>query len=606
MQLRSFSVSGFRSLYDIRDIPLRSLMILTGRNDSGKTATLEAVAFLLNARQVTESDFLDSADTLASDQLSVTGEFILSDDEQCTLGLPHTVRIRRTAIRGSARTDYQVERQVPVDVRLRDLDFMNLTKLKETARALEVTPDGAANAKESFLRTLRPLAAESEQCLDWVQASDDIVGILPKYLYLSGVDVTDTRAQLRTALKFTYQGILRDDKFVELVEQLQASTEAELAGRADELCELIERRCDGFSEVSIKPQVSFRDALSDVQVVARRDGRLIDFDEVGAGRRRQLVQAIWEWSNDQLRSATNQGTSVVVAYDEPDTHLDYVRQRGFMELVRDQCVNPGVRSIVATHSVQMIDQIPLEDVVHLELKDGLTIVHKLPDTDIAGACESFIGQLAEELGLTTSVVLFERCFLLVEGESEKSAFPRLFRLVTGRRTQEVGVVLIDSGGNSTVLRLVTHLREMGKPVLVIVDKDSLRQSLFKRENLEKHGVRPEDIDYIGNPNELEELFTDKQWVDTADKFWPRTDGQPWSPAAIAGLRSGGKFSKKLADLIERNSGQTVRKPKLVARLAELLQTREEVPDDLIKAFERVLQYIQPAPGPHTSIGDRSA
>jgi putative ATP-dependent endonuclease of OLD family len=595
MQLRSFSVSGFRSLHDIDDLPLRTPTILTGRNDSGKSATLDALAFLLNARRATESDFLDGMETAVSEQLSVTGEFVLSAEEHQALGLPETVRIRRIAVRGSARADYQVERQVPVDVRLRDLDFMNLPTLKETARALKVSPDGAANAKESFLRALRPLAAACEQCLDWVQASDETVGDLPKYLHLSGADVTDTRAQLRTALKFTYQGILRDDKFIKLVDELQASTEAELAGKADELCELIERRCDGFSEVSIKPQVSFRDALSDVQVVARRDGRSVDFDEVGAGRRRQLVQAIWEWSNDQLRSTIGQGTSVVVAYDEPDTHLDYVRQRGFMELVRSQCTNPGVRSIVATHSVQMIDQIPLEDVVHLELKDGLTVVHKLPDTDTSDDCESFISQLAEELGLTTSTVLFERCFLLVEGESEKSAFPRLFRLATGRRTQEVGVILFDSGGNGTVLKLIAHLRAMGKPVLVIVDKDSLKQSLFKRENLEKHGVRPEHIDYIGDPNELEELFTDEQWTITADKFWPRSDGQLWRPAQVAGLRGTGKFSNKLVDLLERGSDQIVRKPKLVARLAELLQSRDEIPDDLIKAFERVLDYVQPTP-----------
>jgi predicted ATPase len=595
MQLRSFSVSGFRSLHDIDDLPLRTPTILTGRNDSGKSATLDALAFLLNARRATESDFLNGMETVVSEQLSVTGEFVLSAEEHQALGLPETVRIRRIAVRGSARADYQVERQVPVDVRLRDLNFMNLPTLKETVLALHVSPDGAANAKESFLRTLRPLAATCEQCLDWVQASDEIVEALPKYLHLSGADVTDTRAQLRTALKFTYQGILRDEKFVKLVDELQASTEAELAGRADELCELIERRCDGLSEVSIKPQVSFRDALSDVQVVARRDGRSVDFDEVGAGRRRQLVQAIWEWSNDQLRSTTGQGTSVVVAYDEPDTHLDYVRQRGFMELVRSQCTNPGVRSIVATHSVQMIDQIPLDDVVHLELKDGLTVVHKLPDTDTADDCESFISQLAEELGLTTSTVLFERCFLLVEGESEKSAFPRLFRLATGRRTQEVGIVLFDSGGNGTVLKLIAHLRAMGKPVLVIVDKDSLKQSLFKRENLEKHGVRPEHIDYIGDPNELEELFTDEQWAITADKFWPRSDGQLWRPAEVAGLRGTGKFSNKLVDLLERGSDEIVRKPKLVARLAELLQSRDEIPDDLIKALERVLDFVQPTP-----------
>ena len=132
-----------------------------------------------------------------------------------------------------------------------------------------------------------------------------------------------TNAQLLAALKFTYRRILSSDDFVARVEGLQGATEAALAGEIDDLCVLIEQRCDGLTDVSIKPQVSFRDALSSVQVIAHRDGQQLDFDQVGTGRRRQLTQAIWEWSNQQLTTATEEGVSVVIAYDEPDTYLDY-------------------------------------------------------------------------------------------------------------------------------------------------------------------------------------------------------------------------------------------------------------------------------------------
>ena len=589
MQLRSFSVSGFRSLEDVTDIPLRCPTILTGRNDSGKSATLDALAFLLNAREAKESDFPARGEGAELAEFSVTGVFVPRADQRHEWCLPEVVKIRRVARPGSVRAIYQVERHVPEDVRLRDLNFKTLQGLKETAQLLGLSPNGPANRKESFLRVLEQQAGNVRQCLDWVLASDELVDALPKYLYLSGVDVTDTRSQLRAALKFTYQGILRDEAFVEQVKELQGATEVELASRTDELCMLIQNHCDGFSEVSIKPQVSFRDALTDVQVVARRDGRTVDFDEVGAGRRRQLVQAIWTWSNQQLSSATERGASIVIAYDEPDTHLDYVRQRGFMDLVRDQCANPEVSSIVATHSVQMIDRIPLEDVVHLELRDGRTVVHRLadPDSDDDGA---FVGQLAEELGLATSTVLFERCFLMVEGDSEKSAFPRLFRLATGRRMQEIGVVPFDSGGNGTVFKLIAHLRSMGKPVLVIVDKDSTRLSLYQQENLERHGVLSEHIHCIGAPDELEELFTDVQWSETANRFYPRNDGRAWSPADIGHLRGSGKFSSELTGLLKRHSGETVRKPRLMVQLVGLLQCRNDVPDDLIKVFERVLEF----------------
>ena len=597
MQLESFSVSGFRSMAAVGDIPLRRPTILTGRNDSGKSAALDALAFLLNERTTVDADFKananDSDVTEDARAIMVVGQFSLTEDDRVATGLLDTVKIRRVAVAGAARARYEVERRVPQDLRLRDLEFMSLVRLKEAATELGVTPDGSATAKESYLRVLRPLAANGPDCMDWVLADDELVGRLPKYLRLSGADTADTNTQLLTALKFTYRRILASDDFIGRVENLQAATEAALVGEIDDLCALIEKRCDGFHDVSIKPQVAFRDALSGVQVIAHRDGQQLDFNQVGMGRRRQLVQAIWEWSNEQLTAAADEGVPVVIAYDEPDTYLDYARQRNFMDLVRAQCKSAEARIIVATHSVQMIDQVPLEDVVHLELRAGSTILYRLPDDGTDDDCTKFLSQLAEELGLTTSSVLFERCFLLVEGESEKAAFPRLFRLAIGQRMQEAGIVPFESGGNSTVLKLVDHLRGMGKPVYVVVDKDSRQNQpkIFNEEVLEKHGVPTDHIDYIGDPNELEELFSDQQWALAANRFWPRNDSAEWAPHHIRTLRSAGKFSERLTDLLKKGTGESIRKPRLVARLAETLNHRDEVPLGLIESFERVIQSL---------------
>jgi putative ATP-dependent endonuclease of the OLD family len=596
MQLESFSTSGFRSMAEVADIPLRSPTILTGRNDSGKSATLDALAFLLNERTMMKTDFRPAATPSEGDgepSIIVTGQFSLTDDDRQATGLPAIVKLRRVVIREPGQATYEVERQVPQDERLRNLELLTLAQLKETAAALEVTPDGPANVKESFLKVLRQLAASGPDCLDWVPADVELAGRLPKYVRLSGADGADTRVQLLTALKFTYRRILASERFVGRVEWLQGATEASLTAEIKDLCALIEQRCDGLTNVSIKPQVSFRDALSGIQVMAHRDGQQLDFDQVGTGRRRQLVQAIWEWSNQQLTAATEQGVSVVIAYDEPDTSLDYARQRSFMDLVRAQGRSPQVRIIVATHSVQMIDQVPLEDVVHLELREGSTVLYRLPEDGTDDDCAKFLSQLAEELGLTTSSVLFERCFLLVEGESEKAAFPRLFRLVMGQRMQEAGIVPFETGGNSTVLKLVDHLRQMGKPVYVLVDKDSKQNQpkIFNEEVLEKHDIPSDHIDYIGDPNELEELFSDEQWAVAANRFWAREDGTEWQPAQIRTLRASGKFSDRLTELLKRGSGEDLRKPRLVARLAETLNHRHEVPQDLIKAFERVMESV---------------
>ncbi|MFG2925559.1 DUF2813 domain-containing protein [Streptomyces sp. NPDC048305] len=56
MHLNSFGVSGFRSLTEVADIPVRKPTILAGHNDGGESALLDALAFLLGKHALAEDD----------------------------------------------------------------------------------------------------------------------------------------------------------------------------------------------------------------------------------------------------------------------------------------------------------------------------------------------------------------------------------------------------------------------------------------------------------------------------------------------------------------------------------------------------------------------
>lgn len=590
MQLTSFSVTGFRSLADVQDIPLQRPTILTGRNDSGKSSMLDALAFLLEPSQkVRATDFPDG--TAENKTLSVTGTFELTDADREATGLPATVQIRRTASLESdavAIGPYEVEREVPEDPRLRDLESRSLNDLRTIADALNVQAAGNRNAKESFLLVLRPLAEGASKCLDWASA-DYLLDRFPAFLYRTGVGAADVSDAARLALKFVYQEILKQDRFRDTVAQLQAGIADALSEAAQSLCKIIEQNCDGLSDVSLVPEVSFREAsLLGTQVFAHRDGRKVSFEQAGTGRRQQVIHAIWEWQNLEIMRSESADRAVVIAYDEPDVSLDYARQRNFMNVVREQCETGNVRAVVATHSVQMIDQVPLEDVVHLELAGGTTHLRRVPSVE-HDDISTFIGQLTEELGLSTSSVLFERCFLLVEGKTEKQAFPRFFYLATGHRLQEAGIVIVDAEGNTAVPKLVKCLREMGKPVYVIVDADSKRDhpNLFNRDKLLEYGVLPGFIDYLGEANELEELFPNERWSDLANEFCPRGEGPSWEVGHFSSLRGPGK---KFSDEVKNLLGQS--KPDLMTQMARKMSHRDHLPKQLTAAFDRLMETLR--------------
>jgi predicted ATP-dependent endonuclease of OLD family len=117
----SFSISGFRVLADVGPVPLEKPSILTGRNDSGKSSVLDALAFLLDPyRNVLPTDFpIQAEDARKPDEervIVVTGVFKLNEDDQKATGLADVVIIRRSAgLESNVVTDYgyEAEQQVP-------------------------------------------------------------------------------------------------------------------------------------------------------------------------------------------------------------------------------------------------------------------------------------------------------------------------------------------------------------------------------------------------------------------------------------------------------------------------------------------------------------
>lgn len=56
VQLHTITILGFRSIAHLNGLTLGSPTLLTGHNDAGKSALLEAIRFLLNEYELTDRD----------------------------------------------------------------------------------------------------------------------------------------------------------------------------------------------------------------------------------------------------------------------------------------------------------------------------------------------------------------------------------------------------------------------------------------------------------------------------------------------------------------------------------------------------------------------
>jgi hypothetical protein len=490
---------------------------------------------------------------------------------------------------------YELLQAVPADAELRGITDMKLPELKELAARRGLEPNGSAIRLDSWRKPLTDLASSGDQVDDWTRASRSVIQRLPVYLAFSSTDEPDPEAQVRKVLQASYERMLADPDLTGPVHDLEQQVSDRLQAEAQQLCRHIQERVPELTSVSAVPSLAFRHGLSNVQLRAFKGSEDVGLRHAGAGRQRRISLAVWEWISQIIATPEDDEVSLVIAYDEPDTHLDYARQRDLVDLIHAQCENPQVRMIVATHSLNLIDRVDIADVVQLRLDEsGRTVTERLSDETHEGV-DRYLASISAALGLRTSVLLHERCFLAVEGPTEQQTFPILFRLVMNRPLQSAGIALIACNGNEGALKVTRFLIEHNRTVVFILDNDSATnpatRKLFSKDRLRSYLITDQQVHYIGGPNELEELYSDNQWAETANELWPRQDGHPWTTQDFSGLRSGGKFSDDLKDLIRRSSEEAPSsKQEINLGLVLRLHTSDEVPEQLRKVFEQISDY----------------
>jgi putative ATP-dependent endonuclease of OLD family len=550
VDLDAFRASGIRCLAAIDWVPIARPTILTGPNDGGKTSLLMAIAFLLEGKGVTQNDLTLAADGedpgcgLEDGRYAscwVEGRFALDGDEPQQLGLEAKANIRRR-FGPDAASQLEMLTVAPADPNLRALGTKKLVELKQIAGGLGITATGPANHRDSYLRPLQELAEKGNQEEVWMPASREVGERLPRLIAFASTAEPNPESEIREGLQEAYVQALEDPSIVGPVRAAEKKVRAKLEREAKALRTHIIERCPELSDLVVEPTVSFKEGFGGVKLSStRKEGGSVELSASGAGTRRRITLATWEWTRKLLSRAASGGRSVVVAYDEPDTHLDYGHQRDLVDLIRRQCEVRGVRVVMATHSLNLIDKVSIEDVVHLELEHERTVVKRLFGDD-HGAVDRHLMDIAASMGLRNSVLLHERCFVGVEGVTEQQALPILFRTATGLTLQAAGIALVPAGGNAGARAFCKYLADQGREVRFIVDRDSAAHKVFTPAKLKAEGIADQQMYLVGNPKEIEDLFTDEQWAKVARSAWPRDDGSPWATNHFAKIRKSGKFS----------------------------------------------------------------
>jgi putative ATP-dependent endonuclease of the OLD family len=254
--------------------------------------------------------------------------------------------------------------------------------------------------------------------------------------------------------------------------------------------------------------------------------------EETASRALALVRTVEAW-----RAAGVHGHVVMI--EEPELFLRPHAQRRLYRLLRE-LGHAGNQVLYSTHAATFLNVARLEELAIVERGErGVTRVRR--PKPLAEA-EAF--RAVSEFDAERSELLLARAALLVEGRTEKLAFPFLFRAL-GYDADREGISIVECGGKPNIPVIAEVCNAVGIPYLIVHDRDA---DPGRRPIASERAVN-EAIERVAGRRRTIELARDFEAVARLHGHRHKPD-RAWHWFALA--ESAEDVPRELADVVERS------------------------------------------------------
>ena len=412
----------------------------------------------------------------------------------------------------------------------------------------------------------------------------------PSLLVFKSAHALDPEQEVNQTLASVFTERISDEKYSGRLKTIQNQIEKDMIKSLSELKESVKKYCIGISDINIEPSFDFKNGFRTSKLqIEKKNGSKIDVNKEGDGQKRRLTLAVYEWRKKILTTSTESEKQLIVSFDEPETHLDYSSQREILDQIRTIADNPRNYVIICTHSLNLIDRIPITNIVHFKKNKNKVIIDTMKTED-PQLIDMFLYEISDCMGLKNSIMLNERCFLIVEGYTEFQSIPIIFQKLKGYSLQAGGIRLINGKGCTGVRILAKFLNDNKRNVFFLVDKDAKSRKVFTLKQLKTDGFSVRKQVFFVGTVEYEDVFSDDLYATTANTNWPKQNGRQWINADFAAIR-GPRFCDDLFALLQRESQAWVTKPDLGEAIAKTI-TVPEIPQQIIDCFNKCCSLIK--------------
>ena len=474
MRVTTLHIENFRGIRRL-DLDLDEITVLIGENNSGKTAVLDALRLCLRDLGPRRRVVFDALD------------FHLADAE----AEPASAEPIRLEITFSERSKGEWD-----DTLVRRLNRHNVLQVDDDERShviLRVTceydPASQDFAQDwSFLNLDRePLTTVGERALAGLQRE-------VSYFYLQAL--RDARHHFGEKGPF-WRPFLKDAR-------LPIEKKAELERMIREVNELVVSSHDSFERVDEglrRVQAVVPLAAGDVVSIEAVPGRIYDMlanarinlgtisgAKIPVGRHGEGTQSLAVLMLFAAFLETWPDGSPIVALEEPEAHLHPSAIRALQRLVRGF---PG-QKLISTHSGELLAETEIHQIRRLaRTEEGIQSYRISPGLLSDEETRKFNYHVRQARG----ELLFARCWLLVEGETESWIYPAAARAI-GTDLHREGIRVVEYR-HSDVGLLAKIANALGIAWYCVGDNDD--QGKKDRKKLKNHLRSAEEADRMAFP-----------------------------------------------------------------------------------------------------------
>lgn len=557
MKLRHIKIENFRGISHL-ELELGDTTVLIGENNVGKTAILDAIRYALRGVRHRRGCVFNAYD------------FHLSETTSDPTSVPPiSIQLTFHEDQPNGQNQKLLQRLSRAKILQVDDNERNVVILKVGAQFDPVAQDYVQDWEFRNL-TGNALTNVADSTLQTFQNE------VP-YYYL---------AALRDATKhFDAKGTFWRPFLKE--SQLDPKTRAEIESRLREINDQIISSHESFAkvmerlrEVQLVISTAGGDDLVSVDAVPARlfdtlaraqvnlnagTGAKIPVNRHGEGIQSLAVLALF---NAYLQTWNN--GEPIVALEEPESHLHPSAIRALWQLVDSI---PG-QKIISTHSGDLLSEVPSESVARLSHQSGCTVAKLMKDIPLDDKKRR---QFNYHIRHARGELLFARCWILGEGETEVTLLPELARILE-KSLERSGIRCI-AYRQSDISLFIEVAEAMGIRWVALTDNDSQGRLDQGKVRAALESRKDDDILFVMQEENIEQHLCKSGFTDVYESFLT-----PESKARIDVNKTDVNYHKQLTKAVEKHKIPAAHK------VIEEIQNGKPVPSLLKGTIDAAIKW----------------